>query len=108
MEKELFQATNIIRNFMNANLMHPEKSIPGKLLQGACGFVMMSSVKLGLFGWRGTVGNGVVVAKREDGSWSPPCAVGYCGMGMGLQIGQELIDTLLVLKQKSALEAFVI
>eukprot|EP01026_Neomeris_dumetosa_P007872 TRINITY_DN12440_c0_g1_i4.p1 TRINITY_DN12440_c0_g1~~TRINITY_DN12440_c0_g1_i4.p1 ORF type:complete len:324 (-),score=43.98 TRINITY_DN12440_c0_g1_i4:198-1169(-) len=106
MEKELYQSTNIVRTFMNSNLMRPEKSIPGALLYGAQGFVVMSSLKVGLLGWRGTMGNGVIVAKREDGSWSPPCAVGYYGLGLGLQIGQELIDTLLVLKSESAVRAF--
>lgn len=43
------------------------------------------------------MGTGLVVARREDGSWSPPSAIGLSSFGWGIQAGGELTDLLLVL-----------
>lgn len=32
------------------------------------------------------IGTGLVVARREDGSWSPPSAISSFGVGWGAQV----------------------
>lgn len=32
------------------------------------------------------IGTGLVIARREDGSWSPPSAVSSLGVGWGAQV----------------------
>ncbi|CAJ1955989.1 unnamed protein product [Cylindrotheca closterium] len=52
-------------------------------------------------------GSGIVLSKLDDGSWSPPSAIGNWGMGVGLQLGVEVSHTLIVLRTKEALEHFL-
>lgn len=52
-------------------------------------------------------GSGIVLSKLEDGSWSPPSAIGNWGMGVGLQLGVEVSHTLIILQTKEALEHFL-
>lgn len=73
-----------------------ERAIPSALLQQAAGYAILSVLKVGM-GWSAAVGTGIVVARREDGSWSPPSAVGLSSFGWGIQAGGELTDLLLVL-----------
>lgn len=32
------------------------------------------------------IGTGLVIARRADGSWSPPSAISTCGVGYGAQV----------------------
>ncbi|CAN0226617.1 unnamed protein product, partial [Hapterophycus canaliculatus] len=52
------------------------------------------------------VGTGLVVARRRDGGWSAPSALGSFGLGWGFQVGGELTDVVIVLNTVSAVEAF--
>ncbi|CAN0548133.1 unnamed protein product, partial [Ectocarpus sp. 12 AP-2014] len=36
------------------------------------------------------VGTGLVVARRPDGGWSAPSALGSFGLGWGFQVGGEV------------------
>jgi SH3 domain-containing YSC84-like protein 1 len=51
-------------------------------------------------------GNGIVVARLSDGTWSAPSAIGLGGAGFGGQIGFELTDFVFVLNDPSAVRAF--
>lgn len=84
------------RHFLTSSRFHVERAIPSALLQQAAGYAILSVVKVGM-GWSAAVGTGLVVARREDGSWSPPSAVGLSSFGWGIQAGGELTDLLLVL-----------
>ena len=32
------------------------------------------------------IGTGLVIARRADGTWSPPSAISTCGIGYGVQV----------------------
>ena len=32
------------------------------------------------------IGTGLVIARRADGTWSPPSAISTCGVGYGVQV----------------------
>lgn len=51
-------------------------------------------------------GNGIVVARLADGSWSAPSAIGLGGAGFGGQIGFELTDFVFVLNDAAAVRSF--
>lgn len=67
--------------------MKPEKSIPGAILKQAKGLAILTVAKVGLMVTY-NVGTGLVIARREDGSWSPPSAIASFGMGWGPQVSE--------------------
>ncbi|RAL67043.1 hypothetical protein DID88_007823 [Monilinia fructigena] len=56
--------------------------------------------------FRRRYGNGVVVARLSDGSWSAPSAIGIGGAGVGGQIGFELTDFVFILNDAAAVRTF--
>lgn len=54
----------------------------------------------------GRYGNGIVVARLADGTWSAPSAIGLGGAGFGGQIGFELTDFVFVLNDAAAVRSF--
>jgi len=66
-------------------LLRPEKSIPDAILKQAKGLAILTVAKVGLM-VSYNVGTGLVIARREDGSWSPPSAVSSFGLGWGAQV----------------------
>ena len=53
------------------------------------GLAIITVLKAGFLG-SARYGNGIVVARLADGSWSAPSAIGLGGAGFGGQIGFEL------------------
>lgn len=64
--------------------MRPEKSIPDVVLRHAKGLGILTIVKVGMM-MTYNIGTGLVIARREDGSWSPPSAISTIGVGWGAQ-----------------------
>lgn len=73
--------------------MKPEKSIPDIILRQAKGLAIITVVKVGVMVTY-NVGTGLVIARREDGSWSPPSAISTCGMGWGAQVKYSIYNEL--------------
>ena len=65
--------------------LKPEKSIPDSILRQAKGLAIITEVKVGMM-LTYRIGTGLVVARRGDGSWSPPSAISTCGLGYGVQV----------------------
>ncbi|WOK99312.1 hypothetical protein Cni_G08024 [Canna indica] len=105
MEDEIYKATNTIRGYNKVGSFRPERYIPVAILQNAKGLAILTVAKVGLITTY-HVGTGLVVARREDGSWSPPSAVSTFGAGWGAQVGGELIDFIIVLRTESAVKNF--
>lgn len=72
-------------HFMQIGLLKPEKTIPDAILRQAKGLAIITVVKVGVVVTY-NIGTGIVVARREDGSWSPPSAVSTFGVGWGAQV----------------------
>ncbi|KAI5073452.1 hypothetical protein GOP47_0011465 [Adiantum capillus-veneris] len=105
MEEEIYKATNILRTFSKIGSMKPEQAIPESVLQGAKGLAILTVAKVGMM-LTYKLGTGLIIARREDGNWSPPAAIVSCGLGWGLQVGGELIDFIVVLRTHKAVKAF--
>ncbi|KAL6574128.1 hypothetical protein OROHE_001670 [Orobanche hederae] len=105
MEYEIYKATNTIRGYAKVGSLRPEKRIPEAILKDAKGLAILTVVKVGVMVTY-NVGTGVVVARREDGSWSPPSAISSFGVGWGAQAGGELTDFIIVLRTNDAVKNF--
>ena len=82
-----------------------DKSIPLDLLQNSRGLVFLTVAKAGLVvSVRG--GTGLVIAKRQDGSWTPPVALGIVGAGWGAVIGGDITNYMIVLNTERAVRIF--
>lgn len=71
--------------FLQVGSLKPEKAIPDFILRQAKGLAIITVVKVGVVVTY-NIGTGLVVARREDGSWSPPSAISTVGAGWGAQV----------------------
>ncbi|KAG6609174.1 uncharacterized protein IUM83_13494 [Phytophthora cinnamomi] len=104
MDKEIVKAAAILDSCFRSTV-DADSAIPAEMIQNAAGLAFLTVVKAGMI-WTGKMGTGVVVARLEDGSWSPPSGIGTAGMGFGAEIGGEIIDFLIVLGSPSAVKTF--
>lgn len=70
------------------------------------GLVICTVLRAGFLG-SGRFGSGVVVLRRDDGTWSPPSAVGMFGGGFGGLLGVEITDFVFILNDEYAVKTFV-
>lgn len=96
LQENINEATTIIRQFRGR--------IPDEVLDDAKGVAILSVVKVG-FIVSGQGGEGIVVARTSSG-WSAPSAIGTGGAGIGLQIGGEGIDLVMILNTQEAVDRF--
>jgi lipid-binding SYLF domain-containing protein len=82
-QDQVNQAATIMAHFKAL----PEKGIPSDILRNAKGFAILTIAKGG-FVFSGKIGEGVVVARTEEG-WSGPSFIRTGGAGFGPQIGGE-------------------
>jgi SH3 domain-containing YSC84-like protein 1 len=69
--------------------MKPEKSIPDSILKRAKGLAIITVANVGMMVTY-KIGTGLVIARREDGSWSAPSAVSTLGIGWGAQVNSYI------------------
>jgi lipid-binding SYLF domain-containing protein len=85
----------------------PEKCIPPNLLRDAGGVAIIPGlVKVGL-GLGGRFGEGIVLARNPDGTWSNPVFISLTGGSIGWQAGVQSTDVVLVFKTRRGLERLV-
>ncbi|GAU37885.1 hypothetical protein TSUD_395690 [Trifolium subterraneum] len=105
MEHEIFKSSNTLRSYCKVARSNPEKSIPLAILTEAKGLAILTVTKAGAF-LSYKIGTGLVVSRRSDGSWSAPSAIFSLGLGWGAQIGGELMDFIIVLRDIKAVRTF--
>ncbi|CAI9087846.1 OLC1v1022028C5 [Oldenlandia corymbosa var. corymbosa] len=105
MEYEIYKATNTVRGYSKVGSLTHEKKIPEAILRDAKGLAILTVVKVGMM-ITYNIGTGLVVARKEDGSWSPPSAISTFGVGWGAQAGGELTDFIIVLRNSDAVRTF--
>jgi lipid-binding SYLF domain-containing protein len=88
-------------------VMDPYKSglhrdLFGNTLLGIC---FINIVEAG-FIFSGNVGTGIILARDEnDGSWSPPCAIGLTGVGWGFILGASVKDIVYLIYDRETMKA---
>lgn len=106
LEDECIKATKILSEFVGKE--HKDKFenfIPPRVFKNAKGLAIFSVMKAG-FLWSGRAGSGLVLARKSDGVWGAPSAIGVAGMSFGAQLGAELTDIIIVLNTEEAVKAF--
>jgi lipid-binding SYLF domain-containing protein len=81
------------------------KKIPQSVIENAVGLAIFTTMRTGLW-FSGAGGSGVLVARQEDGSWSPPSGIMLHTAGLGFLVGVDIYDCVLVINNRKALEAF--
>jgi lipid-binding SYLF domain-containing protein len=98
----LREAVTVFGEVMSAE----DKSIPESILGKAEGIAIFpSTIKAG-FVFGGMRGRGVLSARTASG-WSSPAFITLTGGSIGLQIGGQAVDIVLVIMQRRGLESFV-
>ncbi len=66
----------------------------------------MRRVLNGAFVVSGRIGEGVVIARLQEGGWSGPSAIATGGAGFGFQVGGQVTEFVIILNTEAAVEAF--
>ena len=99
------KANETLQNSVMAldNIMDdPEKSIPTSLISQSEGIVIFPralKIALGTVGGQGA--RGIAMIRQEDGSWSNPFFVSLGEASVGIQIGVQKSDLVLLFKDKN-------
>lgn len=81
--------------------------IPREALAKAHGVAVFPGVVKGALLIGGTSGDGVVTVRRQDGTWSPPAIFRMGGGSLGLQIGAEITDVVLLIMTPNGLQGLL-
>ncbi|KAF7976509.1 hypothetical protein HWV62_6317 [Athelia sp. TMB] len=79
--------------------------IPAKVIAAAQGLAIFTVFRTG-FHISGSGGSGILIARQPDGSWGPPSGIVMHVVGIGLLVGIDVYDTVLVLRTPAAVNAF--
>ncbi|KAL2157318.1 hypothetical protein VTH06DRAFT_6256 [Thermothelomyces fergusii] len=81
-------------------------TIPPKVIARAQGLAIFTAVRLG-FQATGSSGSGILIARLDDGSWSPPSGIQITSIGAGFVAGVDIYDCVLVINTREALDMFI-
>ncbi|HEX7086182.1 MAG TPA: lipid-binding SYLF domain-containing protein [Vicinamibacterales bacterium] len=97
----LREATLVLQELKDA----PDVAVPRAILDKAVAIAVFPSVKKGGLVVGGHFGRGVISARSpKSGSWSAPAFLTLTGGSVGLQIGGQAIDLVLVVMDQRGLE----
>ena len=101
--KRVADATLVFNEIMDAG----DSAIPSTILEKAEGIaVFPSTIKAGLL-VGGQRGRGVLSVRGQSGTWSAPAFLTLTGGSVGLQIGAQATDLVLVIMNRRGLENLV-
>jgi SH3 domain-containing YSC84-like protein 1 len=80
--------------------------IPQHVLQNCAGLAIFNVIRAGGFQNSLAAGSGVVVARRPDGTWSPPSAFIVSTLGAGFMLGLDIHECVCVLNTPAQVAAF--
>ncbi len=104
--REDAQADNAARVLSEIQAI-PESAIPDKLLDEAKAIVIVpDTIKAGLV-LGGRRGHGLLSMRTADGDWSNPVFVKLTGGSIGLQVGVQSSDVVLVFRSQHGLDSIV-
>lgn len=92
------KSTGVLHDFAKM-----KESIPSQLVQQAQGIIVIPHMINAGLAVGGKRGKGIAIVKLADGKWSNPVFVTFTGGSLGLQIGVQSVDLVLVFKHKYVL-----
>ncbi|KAI1814093.1 hypothetical protein GGS20DRAFT_550151 [Poronia punctata] len=124
LDRECEKAARILKSFCNDGFSVPDdrpgspltssstqsaskilKKIPPKLIRNAVGLAIFTSMRSGLW-TSGSGGSGILIARKTDGTWSPPSGLVLQTPSLGFVLGVDIYDCVLLINNFSVLEAF--
>ncbi|KAK3307591.1 uncharacterized protein B0T15DRAFT_554450 [Chaetomium strumarium] len=124
LDKECDKAARIIKSFCfdgflsqdseqsDTNIAEPTstpsyitKKIPPRIIQNAVGLAVFSCMRSGLW-MSGSGGAGIIIARKADGTWSPPSGIILHTAELAFVMGVDIYDCLLVINSVQTLELF--
>ncbi len=97
------QAAETVQRFKGM----PDLKVFADHMPTARGIVVLPSVIKGGFMLGGEGGNGVLLVKTDDGSWSPPAFYVLGAASLGIQMGLQDTEIILVLRSNGAVSAIL-
>jgi len=97
------QATDTVQRFKGM----PDLARFAEYMETARGVVVLPSIIKGGFMVGGEGGNGVLLARLDDGQWSPPAFYILGAASFGLQAGLQDTEVVLVLRSDKAVDAVI-
>ncbi|KAH8173079.1 las17-binding protein actin regulator domain-containing protein [Sarocladium implicatum] len=82
------------------------KRIPKRIIQNAAGIAVFTCMRNGLW-MTGSGGSGILIARKSDGTWSPPSGIMLHTPTLSFVIGVDIYDCILVVSDLRALEAMI-
>lgn len=82
------------------------KRIPKRIVQNAAGIAIFTCMRSGLW-MTGSGGSGILIARKADGTWSPPSALLLHTPTLSFIMGIDIYDCVLVINNLSALESII-
>jgi lipid-binding SYLF domain-containing protein len=98
--KRAANAADVLAEIMAA----PDQSIPEGLLKKAVGIAVIPHVVKGAFGIGGRYGKGLVAQRNADGGWGTPLFIEIGGGSVGLQLGVEATDVIMVFTNSAGVQ----
>lgn len=102
-EIEVLAAAVVVNKMMRQG----DKSVPQDLLRRSRAVAIFPGLIKAGFIVGGQGGSGVVLARHQDGSWSPPAFFTMAGASLGLQIGAQSTDLMLVIMTQQGLDGLL-
>lgn len=82
------------------------RKIPPAVIKRAKGIVIYTAMRSGIAPFGGAGGAGLMLARLPDGSWSAPSSISPNNLSVGLLLGFDIFDVILVVNSERAMEAF--
>lgn len=102
--KRVAEATTVLTEIMST----PDKAIPSAILEKAEAIAVFPSLFKGGVIVGGQFGRGILsVRDRKSGTWSAPAFLTITGGSVGLQIGGQAVDLVLVVNDRRGLQQLV-
>jgi len=105
-KKRLTDSYNVMKEILDM----PDKGIPGGLLKGSECVIVLPSVKKAGFIVGGEYGRGMMTCRtgaNHDGPWSAPIMMASGGGSLGLQIGGQATDFVLLVMNDKGLRSMI-
>ncbi|KAK2027960.1 hypothetical protein LX32DRAFT_729038 [Colletotrichum zoysiae] len=81
-------------------------AIPHQVIAHCAGLAIFNTLRAGAYMGSLAAGSGLVVARRPDGTWSPPSTFVVSTLGAGLMFGLDIYECVLVLNTAAQVAAF--
>ncbi|GAC76882.1 uncharacterized conserved protein [Moesziomyces antarcticus T-34] len=82
------------------------RKIPPAVIKRAKGIVIYTAMRSGIAPFGGAGGAGLMLARMPDGSWSAPSSISPNNLAVGLLLGFDIFDVILVVNTERAMESF--